>query len=145
MEKAITSILCFLSGVAFFLYGNDPTNIKWLVITLALIAIDLLLGVINAVYDKTFTRRLLLDGLRRKLGELVMIAVAHLVDESNILQGTLSLQLGVTGFILAYEAKSVLDKIKIGGSPIPQFFLDLLKKAIDKYSASGSGTDHTTK
>jgi toxin secretion/phage lysis holin len=141
MEKAIASVICTLSGVAFFLYGNDPTKIQWLITVLVLICFDLVMGIINAAMEKKFTRRLLLDGIRRKVGELLIIAICHLLDQTNMLQGALSLQTAATGFLIAYEAISVLDKIKIGGSPIPKILTDLLKKALDKYD-QGSGSDH---
>lgn len=141
MEKAFTSIICTLSGIVFFLYGNDPVKIQWLITVIVLICFDLIMGIVNAAMEKKFTRRLMLDGFRRKIGELLIIAICHLLDNTNMLQGALSLQTAATGFLIAYEAISVLDKIKIGGSPIPKVLTDLLKKLLDKYD-QGSGSDH---
>jgi toxin secretion/phage lysis holin len=136
MEKILTSVICTLTGVVFFLYGNDPVMLQWLITVLVLVVFDLLLGALNAAMEKTFTRRLLLEGVRRKLGELLLIAVAHFIDVTNMLQGTVDLQQAATGFIIAYEAISVLDKIKIGGTPIPKIVTDYIGKALGKFDGS---------
>jgi phage-related holin len=53
-----------------------------------------------------------------------------------MLQGTVDLQQAATGFIIAYEAISVLDKIKIGGTPIPKIVTDYIGKALGKFDGS---------
>lgn len=139
MEKLITWVLSTLTGIAFFLYGNNPVAIQWLYILISLVVADLVFGSLNAVSEKKFTRRILLDGVKRKLGELFIIAIGHLLDTMNVVQGAINLQQATTGFLIAYEAMSVLSQIKVGGTPIPSIIPEAIKKMLGKYSDTKGG------
>jgi len=128
MEKISASVVGALTGISFFLYGNNPVNKQWLCILIALIIADLVFGTLNAISEGKFARRDLLDGVKRKLGELFIIAIGHLLDTMNVLQGSVNLQQATTGFLIGYEAFSVLNQIKVGGTPIPDIVMIAVKK-----------------
>lgn len=137
MEKAIAWIMGCITGTMFFLFGNDPINRSWLSVLLVLIVSDLVMGTIDAISAGKFSRRLLLDGFRRKFYELLIIVIGHMLDVTNILQGMASLQQAATGFLIGYEAISILDKIKVSGVPIPKLVINAAKTLQAKFDEDG--------
>lgn len=137
MEKALAWIMGCITGTMFFLFGNDPVNRQWLSIVMVLVVADLVIGTVNAVMDGSFKRRLLLEGVRRKFYELLIIVIGHMLDVTNILQGAASLQKAATGFLIGYEALSLLEKIKVSGVPIPQIIAQGVKNIQAKFDADG--------
>ena len=111
----------------FFAYGNDPINTLWLYILLSTIVLDMIFAILNAIIDGTFKRKILLIGLRTKLGEMVLIAIAHWLDMMNITQNSINLQKTVTGALVFYELLSLLAKIKVGGTPIPKILINTIQ------------------
>jgi len=130
--KNISGALCACS---VFLFGNDPTNLKWLYAFLVLMALDLLLGTLEAIKNKAFKRQQLLEGLYRKVSMLMLVVVAQTIDSIHLIGETHILQRGVTGYLIGYEALSIMSHISIAGVPIPA----LLKNAIQNYLNKSGG------
>ncbi len=138
MGVRLNSVLAALTGGALFLFGNDPKALHWLSILFLLMVVDFGLGLINSAIDGTFKARVLLEGIRRKVGEILLVMLACQAAKMGILTDTVNIQLAVTGGLVAYEFTSVLEKIKVGGVPIPQILLDFVKKMGGK-SGGGDG------
>ena len=135
MIKTINFLGGYLSMICFFLFGSDPTNLNWLYILIGCMILDIICGLYEPIKTKTFKYSLLFDGLFRKMQMLFAIVIAHFLDTMEILNGDL-LQKIVTGFLIGYEATSVLNHIKLNGSPIPQKLWDALKNLTSGFGST---------
>lgn len=123
------------SAIAFFLWGNDVANINMLIAFCVFVLFDIAVGAYISYKNGEFRRQILLDGFAKKIGELILITIAHWADISQIAGTAAFLQKGVTAYLIGYELLSILSNLKTCGVPIPQNLQD----AVQTYSNKEDG------
>lgn len=112
-----------LSNISF-------THRYWIILLpLILMAADIVTGWIQASINGTWDSTKMRKGLYRKSGEIMIVAVAFVVQEA------ISLPVDVTAFISGYiivmEILSVCENLDQAGLPVPTWITKRLKKAAD--------------
>lgn len=122
----------FLELVSQFRFRNE---IWVLFIPLALMAIDVVTGIVKAWVNKDFKSAVMRTGLGKKAGEIVILVVGELVSYGLLLPA--AVMNGVSFYIIFMEAVSVLENVDKLGVPIPKF----VKDAINNVDSTLQGTD----
>jgi toxin secretion/phage lysis holin len=115
-----------LSGVAAlggYLYG--PSN-SWMIALLAFIIFDYLTGVIVGYLNKQLSSATGIKGLLKKIGILVMVALANIIDKTMGVSG--AIKTVVILFFCANEGLSIPENCAKMGLPIPQKLIDALEQ-----------------
>lgn len=119
----------FLSGIFYFLGGLDSAIITLLIV----MAIDYLTGVCKALYNKKINSKVGLKGIIKKVGYLLIVALAVKLDQ--IAGQTGAIRTLVIYFFVANEGISILENWGKMGLPLPKKLmetLEQLKKESDK-------------
>ena len=122
----------FLELVSQFRFRNE---IWVLFIPLALMAIDVVTGIVKAWVNKDFKSAVMRTGLGKKAGEIVILVVGELVSYGLLLPA--AVMNGVSFYIIFMEAVSVLENVDKLGVPIPKF----VKDAINNVDSTLQGDD----
>ena len=123
LSRALKWLGALLSSLAVYLFG--PGN-AWLIALLAMIGLDYITGVIAAILRKELSSEVGFKGILKKTLFLIVVAVAHIIDGTVGLNGTL--ETAVIGFLLANEGISILENCGRAGLPIPQKLIDILEQ-----------------
>ncbi len=105
-------------------------------ILVAFIVIDYMSGVIAAYVGKRLDSRVGVRGIVRKVGFLVLVAVAHLLDQVTGL-GTPVLKTATMWFLIANEGISITENLGEIGVPIPKSLQEALRRLRDDEGPSG--------
>lgn len=128
MENTIKFLVGAGGGLASFLWGGWSALVQTLVL---FIVLDYVLAVIVASAHGKLSSRIGFEGIAKKVAILVLVAVAHQVDnalgESNMIRDT------VIFFYIANELLSILETVAKTDLPIP----DALKRAVDVLKNKG--------
>ena len=90
--------------------------------------LDYLTGLMVAVYTKTVSSEIGYKGLLKKVGILIIIAVAHLVGQAV---GIAEIRSFVIGFYIANEAISITENVGNMGVPLPEKLMNVLGQLRD--------------
>lgn len=118
-------ILIFLSNVAtifIYLFGGIDIALQCLLIAIVL---DYISGVIKAYITKTLSSSIGLKGILKKVGVLVIVMLAVLVDRVTLNSG--GIRTLVIYYFVANEGLSILENLAVAGLPIPKKLKDSLK------------------
>ena len=115
--KLISAIAATIT--AQFLGGFD----MWLRILVTFIILDFVTGVLKAIYTKKLSSDVSHKGGIRKVGILVIVAVAVCLD---ILLNTDFLRTFTIGFYICHEGISILENLSELDLPIPEKIKDVL-------------------
>ena len=121
----------FFGGVialATFLWGVPDV---WLYTLLAFIALDYITGVIGAALSHTLSSAVGFKGILKKMLFLIVVAVAHLIDNAMAAGGVL--RTAVIGFLLANEGISILENCARCGLPVPKKLIAVLEQLKGKH------------
>ena len=122
----------FIDFVSQFRFRNE----LWvLFIPLALMAIDVVTGIIKAWVNKDFKSAIMRTGLGKKAGEIVILVVGELVSYGLLLP--IAVMNGVSFYIIFMEAVSILENLDKLGVPVPKF----VKDAINNVDSTLQGND----
>lgn len=113
-------------GGATYLWGGFDAV---LIALLVLMALDYITGVMDAIYTKTLSSEVGYKGLLRKIGILIMVALAHLV---GMAVGVPTIRSLVIGFYLANEGISIIENVVALGVPCPKGLRSVLEQLRDK-------------
>ncbi len=116
-----------------FLFGGWSLPLQILV---AFIVIDYMSGVIAAYVGKRLDSRVGVRGIARKVGFLVLVAVAHLLDQAAGL-GTPVLKTATVWFLIANEGISITENLGEIGVPIPKSLQEALRRLRDDEGPPG--------
>ena len=123
----------FLGGFDGFMYA-----------LLAFILVDYITGVTAAAVKHELSSEVGAKGIAKKVGELLLVGVANVLDKQILQQGA-AMRTLVIFFYVANEGLSILENLRKIGVPIPKPLADLLKKLKDDNNGKGDKTDKKTK
>lgn len=130
MKETICAILSGISTALIYLLGGFDVALNCLLIAIVL---DYISGLIKAYNTKTLSSRVGFRGLLKKLGILILVMVAVLVDRVTGNSG--AIRTVIIYYFVANEGLSIIENLGAAGIPIPKFLkkaLKALKKENDK-------------
>lgn len=130
MKETICAILSGISTALIYLFGGFDVALNCLLIAIVL---DYISGLIKAYNTKTLSSRIGFRGLLKKLGILILVMVAVLVDRVTGNSG--AIRTVIIYYFVANEGLSIIENLGAAGIPIPKFLkkaLKALKKENDK-------------
>lgn len=122
MKDLLCSILSIsATGLIYLLGGWDVA----LVCLIVAIILDYVSGIIKAYVNKDLSSKIGFKGLLKKVGILVIVMLAVLVD--RITGETGAIRTLVIYYFVANEGLSILENLAIAGVPIPESIKNALK------------------
>lgn len=112
--------------------------VEWSIVILvvAFICLDIITGLLKAVYEKNLESECIRKGLIHKLGEIIAVAVAFLIEYSQTLILSINFDIpivkGVCIYIILMEILSVLENICVINPQLRKVFSPYLKKLREK-------------
>ncbi|MEW6048492.1 MAG: phage holin family protein [Bacillota bacterium] len=125
-EVGAKSVLGALAALGAWLFGALD---QAMLILVTVMALDYASGVTSAVANKRLDSRVGLKGIAKKVGMLILVALAYQVSR---LTGAEAVRLAVVYFLVGNEALSVLENISELGVGVPEWlkaFLGRLKES----------------
>ena len=121
------NLINFVTGtlattLVYFLGGWDIA----LQILITVIVLDYVTGVFKAIYNKKINSSVGLKGIIKKIGYLIIVAVAVILDK--IAGNTGAIRTLVIYFFVANEGISILENWGGMGLPLPQKIFDVLEQ-----------------
>lgn len=129
-SNALKAIFAIGATLLQFLFGGWSLPLQ---ILIAFIVIDYLSGVIAAFVGQRLDSRVGVRGIARKVGLLVLVAVAHLLDVGTGMEAPI-LQTATTWFLIANEGISITENLGEIGVPIPKSLQEALRRLRDEES-----------
>ena len=108
--------------LVYFLGGWDIA----LQLLISVIVLDYITGVFKAIYNKKINSSVGLKGIIKKIGYLIIVAVAVILDK--IAGNTGAIRTLVIYFFVANEGISILENWGGMGLPLPQKIFDVLEQ-----------------
>lgn len=112
--------------------------VEWSIVILvvAFICLDVITGLLKAVYEKNLESECIRKGLIHKLGEIIAVAVAFLIEYSQTVILSINFDIpivkGVCIYIILMEILSVLENICVINPQLRKVFSPYLKKLREK-------------
>lgn len=122
MENWISAIVSVT--VTTFLWLIGGIDIAFLCLIVAII-LDYISGIIKAYSTKTLSSSIGFRGILKKIGVLVLVMLAVVVDRITVNNG--SIRTLVIYYFVANEGLSVLENLAQAGIPIPKKLKEALK------------------
>ena len=122
MENWISSVISVV--VTTFLWLIGGIDIAFLCLIVA-IALDYVSGLIKAYSTKTLSSSIGFRGILKKIGVLVLVMLAVVVDRITVNNG--GIRTLVIYYFVANEGLSVLENLAQAGLPIPKKLKEALK------------------
>ena len=122
MKETICAILSGISTALIYLLGGFDVALNCLLIAIVL---DYVSGLIKAYNTKTLSSRIGFRGLLKKLGILILVMVAVLVDRVTGNSG--AIRTVIIYYFVANEGLSIIENLGAAGIPIPKPLKDALK------------------
>jgi len=122
----IRAIAGTVISLATYLFGV-PDALLWALI--AMICIDFASGMIKALVMKQVSSQKMFVGGARKLGMMMIVAVANVID--NVLEMGGVLRAVTISYFIANEGISMLENWSLMGLPIPARLRDVLGQLRD--------------
>lgn len=121
MKEFICAAVAGIGTLLTFIFGDWDVALQCLVIA---IAIDYISGIIKAFINKDLSSKIGVKGLLKKVGVLLIVALATLIDRITGESG--AVRTLVIYYFVANEGLSVVENLGEAGLPIP----DVIKKAL---------------
>lgn len=122
MKETICTVLAGIGTGLIYALGGWDIALQCLVIAIAL---DYLSGLIKAYFTKTLSSKIGFKGILKKLGYLILVAVAVLVD--RVAGNTGAIRTLVIYYFVANEGLSIIENLSVTNIPIPAFLKNALK------------------
>ena len=112
--------------------------VEWSIVILvvAFICLDIITGLLKAVYEKNLESECIRKGLIHKTGEILAVAVAFLIEYSQTVILSINFDIpivkGVCIYIILMEILSVLENICVINPQLRKVFSPYLKKLREK-------------
>jgi len=123
MKNLINFITGTLATTLVYFLGGWDIALQTLLIV---IAIDYISGVCKAIYKKKLDSKVGLKGILKKIGYLLIVALAVVLD--RITGNTGAIRTLVIYFFVANEGISIVENWGGMGLPLPQKILDVLEQ-----------------
>lgn len=128
MKEMICVIISGIVTEVVYLLGGWDVALQCLVIAIAL---DYVSGLIKAYHTKTLSSRIGFRGLIKKLGYLIIVMLAVLIDRVTGDSG--AIRTLVIYYFVANEGLSIIENLSITNIPIP----NVVKKALKALKKEG--------
>lgn len=122
MDKIISVILANIATTFIYLFGGIDVALQCLLIAIIL---DYISGMIKAFNTKTLSSSIGFKGILKKVGVLIIVMLAVLVDRVTLDNG--GIRSLVIYYFVANEGLSILENLAVAGLPIPKKLKDALK------------------
>lgn len=122
MKEILCSLFSTLVTGLLYLLGGIDVALNCLLIAIAL---DYVSGVIKAFNNKTLSSRIGLRGLLKKIGILIIVMLAVLID--RVTGNTGAIRTLVLYYFVANEGLSIIENLGQAGLPIPKTIKNALK------------------
>lgn len=123
MEKtAATLASAGLGTILYFLFGEFDIALQCL---LVFIVLDYISGLIKAIINRELSSKIGFQGILKKVGFLIIVAVGVLVD--RITGGSGAVRSLVIYYFVANEGLSIIENLGQAGLPIPKSIKNTLK------------------
>ena len=123
MKNIINFITGTLATTLVYFLGGYDIALQLLLIAMIL---DYLTGVCKAIYNKKLSSEIGLKGIVKKIGYLILVAIATMVDRT--MGDTGAIRTLVIYFFVANECLSQLENWGNMGVPFPQKLRDTLEQ-----------------
>lgn len=130
MKEFICAACAGLGTFLSFVFGDWDVALQCLIIA---IAIDYISGIIKAFINKELSSKIGVKGLLKKVGVLLIVALATLIDKITGESGMVRTL--VIYYFVANEGLSVIENLGEAGLPIP----DVIKKALKSLKNESKG------
>ena len=122
MENWLSAIISVVCTTFIWLIGG--LDVAFLCLLTAIV-LDYISGLIKAYNTKTLSSSIGFRGILKKIGILVLVMLAVLVDRVTINDG--SIRTLVVYYFVANEGLSILENLAAAGLPIPKGLKNALK------------------
>lgn len=122
MKETVCVILAGIDTAIIYALGGWDIALQCLIFAIAL---DYLSGLIKAYFTKTLSSKLGFKGILKKIGYLILVAVAVLVDK--VAGNTGAIRTLVIYYFVANEGLSIIENLSVTNIPIPAFLKNALK------------------
>lgn len=136
MKEFICAAIAGLGTFLTFIFGDWDVALQCLVIAIAL---DYISGLIKAFVNKELSSKIGLKGILKKVGILVIVALAVLIDKVTGESG--AVRTLVIYYFVANEGLSIIENLSEAGLPIPE----VLKKALKSLKNQSKGKSNDKK
>jgi toxin secretion/phage lysis holin len=136
MKEFICAAIAGLGTFLTFIFGDWDVALQCLVIAIAL---DYISGLIKAFVNKELSSKIGLKGIIKKVGILVIVALAVLIDKVTGESG--AVRTLVIYYFVANEGLSIIENLGEAGLPIPE----VLKKALKSLKNQSKGKSNDKK
>lgn len=136
MKEFICAALAGLGTFLTFIFGDWDVALQCLVIAIAL---DYISGIIKAFVNKELSSKIGVKGILKKVGVLVIVALAVLIDKVTGESG--AVRTLVIYYFVANEGLSIVENLGEAGLPIP----DVIKKALKSLKSESKGKQNDKK
>lgn len=137
LDNAISLLLGEVATIFIFLVGEVDIALICLLIAIIL---DYISGMIKAYTTKQLSSKIGFRGILKKLGILLLVMLAVLVD--RVTGDTGAVRTVVIYYFVANEGLSIIENLSVAGIPIPNGLKNALK-IIRKESNDGMATGKT--
>lgn len=127
MKESICVLLGAITTALIYLLGGIDVALNCLLIAIAL---DYVSGIIKAFNNKTLSSRIGLRGLLKKIGILIIVMLAVLID--RVTGNTGAIRTLVLYYFVANEGLSIVENLGQAGLPIPKTIKNALKALKDQ-------------
>lgn len=136
MKEFICAALAGIGTFLTFIFGDWDVALQCLVIAIAL---DYISGIIKAFIKKELSSKIGVKGILKKVGVLVVVALAVLIDKITGESG--AVRTLVIYYFVANEGLSIIENLGEAGLPIP----DVIKKALKSLKNESKGKSNGKK
>ena len=127
MKDIINTFISILGTTFVYIYGGLDVALQCLIISIIL---DYLTGLIKSYINKSLSSSIGFKGILKKIGILILVALAVLVD--RITGETGSIRTLVIYYFVANEGLSIIENLGEAGLPIPSNLKNALDSLKDK-------------
>ena len=136
MKEFICAAIAGIGTFLTFIFGDWDVALQCLVIAIAL---DYVSGLIKAFINKELSSKIGVKGILKKVGVLVVVALAVLIDKITGESG--AVRTLVIYYFVANEGLSIVENLGEAGLPIP----DVIKKALKSLKNESKGKSNDKK
>lgn len=136
MKEFICAAIAGIGTFLTFIFGDWDVALQCLVIAIAL---DYVSGIIKAFINKELSSKIGVKGILKKVGVLVVVALAVLIDKITGESG--AVRTLVIYYFVANEGLSIIENLGEAGLPIP----DVIKKALKSLKNESKGKSNDKK
>lgn len=121
-EDIFCAVFASLGTFLIYLFGGFDVAMQSLLIAIVL---DYISGLIKAYNNKVLSSKIGFRGIVKKLGILVLVMIAVIVD--RITGGTGAIRTLIIYYFVANEGLSIIENLGEAGLPIPKVLKNALK------------------